>query len=280
MSGRQSAHHERRRPSPRRSPGRCCRGDRDRGVSRRSDAPQRAAGALEGGHALQGHRCRRQLTADKRPGIVVIIDEKHVSERSGIDSRSLLRVILPLYASRLRSVNRTAGGSMGRTRRTPGDAGEKIAARRRFLKVIPAAVAAGIAAPALAQQEPPRIAGNPRLCREDLRRRFQRAGRASRAQRRQQQPAELRAAPCTRHPARHRTRGDVPAVSAGEEAEAGCDPGRQDQSRAACPPRATISRRPGIPPGHRARATRAAPRRLLTELTRMYLERLKNMACV
>ena len=47
------------------------------------------------------------------------------SERSGIDSRSLLRVILPLYASRLRSVNRTAGGSMGRTRRTPGDAGER-----------------------------------------------------------------------------------------------------------------------------------------------------------
>ena len=57
---------------------------------------------------------------------------------------------------------------MARTRRTPGDAGEKIAARRRFLKVIPAAVAAGIAAPALAQQEPPRIARETLDCAEKI----------------------------------------------------------------------------------------------------------------
>ncbi len=39
---------------------------------------QRATGALDGDHPLQGHRRGRQLTADKRPVLVVIIDEKHV----------------------------------------------------------------------------------------------------------------------------------------------------------------------------------------------------------
>src|SRR5688572_20256143 len=96
----------------------------------------------------------------------------HRREERGVTGpasiRGLLRVILPLYASHLRSVSRPAGGSMARTRRTPADAGEKIAARRRFLKVIHAAVAAGIAAPALAQQDPPRIARETLDCAEKI----------------------------------------------------------------------------------------------------------------
>ena len=42
---------------------------------------------------------------------------------------------------------------MPRTRRTPAGTGDPRAARRRFLKALPAAVAAGLAAPALAHQE-------------------------------------------------------------------------------------------------------------------------------
>ena len=56
---------------------------------------------------------------------------------------------------------------MPRTRRTPD--GSARDARRRFLKAIPAAVAAGIAAPALAQQDPaPRIARDTLDCAEKI----------------------------------------------------------------------------------------------------------------
>ena len=58
---------------------------------------------------------------------------------------------------------------MSRTRRTLNSTEPERAARRRFLKTLPAAVAAGIAAPALAQQDqPPRIARETLDCAEKI----------------------------------------------------------------------------------------------------------------
>ena len=58
---------------------------------------------------------------------------------------------------------------MHRTRRTPEGASDQRAARRRFLKTIPAVAAAAIAAPALAQQDqPPRIGRETLDCAEKI----------------------------------------------------------------------------------------------------------------
>ena len=110
--------------------------------------------------------------------------------------------------------------------------------------------------------------------REDHRHRLLRRRAAGGPERRQHEPRQLRAATPVRDSARHRAGDHVPALSAGQEAEAGRDTQRQDQDQRLPrrrPRRTSVEDLAFLPVA--ALATLVRKREVSsTELTQMYLD--------